>query len=600
MHIITVKAHNIGPYEDLNVRLDNRGVVLLTGKNGVGKSTLVDIVQLGLYGRSARYDSYKDMLRKGETEGFISISIQIGEDIYAINRAIMTDRQRLKLHKGENDITGIHMEATQEKLDRILNTSWNVFSNIVTISGEPVLFSETDGYQKSFMERMLGFEVYTAAKDKAMEFKRSLAEYISELKLKLSIATQQQQTLKTQIETLSDKDVQVKKAKLADAQIQLDGIKADMFGVDGEVKNLDSVLTFCKDHLEQMLERSKEYRDKLENLTNIRQAESHFIIQLGMELKHQEAIAGSEPCPTCQRQPEQTEIQAAMKQADRIHVELDNKNRIMDDCIEEYNKLMKIHEEDEAARQAIGRKIEGIESTKTSLRAQKNSLLRKEENIRKRFEEIKAEAGAELAPLHRALSEKEVEISDISKELKEQYRTADIIEFCIEAFGDKGIKSLLIEQYLMDISEAMNENLEFLTDGKMSAFLTPTKKMKSVGVRDKMTLQVMDRDTGEELLDYKHCSEGQRACVNIAALLAFHGIISLEKGVSWGILFLDEVLESLDTDRMKNMVRLLAKKVEVFPSIILTTHRPELNEAFEQVWIVSKKGGVSVLEDVRD
>lgn len=601
IEILKVIAANIGPYEKLEVDLANRGVVLLTGKNGVGKSTIVDIVQLGFYGRSARYFSYKDLLRKGQSEGTIIISFRIGSADYYLERTIQLDRQKLKLFKATpedyQDITGIHLESTQEKLERILKTSWNVFSNIVTVSGEPILFSETDGYQKSFMERMLGFEVYSEAQDLAKSYRRAVEEEMSKLRLDISTLSNKQQTIKVQIETLGQKDVAVKKGKLEDAKIQLQGMDADIAGIEGEILNLDTMIKSLDKEQDSFVDGYRDRASKIEEASEAKESIFRETVKISNELDKLAMVTGQSVCPTCLQNVSKEKTEAAVSRVSFLEAEIGKLYDKLDVVTKVHKALLDEYMNVTAKKEKIEKEITKLEATKHSLLAERGSKGRRRGAIEARIEEIEKEAGAEVRPLQNSLSEIEIIISDKAKALQENQKTLDVMEFCIEAFGDKGIKSLLIEQYLMGISETMNENLEFLTEGRMSAFLAPTKKLKSSEFRDKMTLKVVDRDSSEELLDYQHCSKGQRACVNVAALMAFHDTISKEKNVSWSVLFLDEVLDCLDDDRVKNMSKLLARKSSEFPSIILTTHKNEFKEAFENTWTVSKRDGASRLEE---
>lgn len=605
IELIKLQAGNMGSFETLDVDLANRGVVLLTGKNGVGKSTVVDLVQIGLYGRSARYASYKDLLKKGTKEGFINIDFSANGVLHRIIRKIEPHKQTLRLtvwKKGWSDegvdITGIHLEATQEKLDRILKTSWNVFSNIVTVSGEPVLFSETDGYQKSFMERMLGFEEYSEAQDLTKSYRRAVEEELTASKLDLAIKTNKQQTIKTQIDTLGQKDIAVKKSKLEDAKLQSQGLDADIEGVEGEIKNLDTMIVKAKKDMEPLERSHGESYKQVEALGAENNKIAVKLSGLQQELKSAKEVADAKRCPTCLQNVSVEKQSQATERVARLTIEI---KRLEDDHskIEDMKKgFLDQYMQESTLKTQIERDLSRLEATKASLRAEKASLVMRKGKVQTRMVEIEKEAGAEVRPLRKELEELEIAIGMVAKVIDEDKKTIEVMDFCVEAFGDKGIKSLLIEQYLLKISESMNENLEFLTDGKMSAFLAPTKKLKSSNeFKDKMTLRVVDREESEELLEYQHCSEGQRACVNLAALLAFHDIIAEEKHVSWGILFLDEVMEALDPERAANVSKLLARKVSIFPSIILTTHKPDFKEAFDNVWEVTKKKGAAHLEE---
>ena len=57
--ISRIKIHNFKGFENLDFQIPNSKAVVLGGKNGYGKTSLFDAVELVLTGNIARYQSYK-------------------------------------------------------------------------------------------------------------------------------------------------------------------------------------------------------------------------------------------------------------------------------------------------------------------------------------------------------------------------------------------------------------------------------------------------------------------------------------------------------------------------------------------------------------
>ena len=83
----TLHIKNIGIIEDLSIDL-NKGMNVLTGETGAGKTLIIDSLQIISGGRFS-----KEMIRKGETNSFVEICMYEPEDNNAIEGNIIVSRE---------------------------------------------------------------------------------------------------------------------------------------------------------------------------------------------------------------------------------------------------------------------------------------------------------------------------------------------------------------------------------------------------------------------------------------------------------------------------------------------------------------------------
>jgi len=85
--ITTLHIRNIGIIDDINIDL-NRGLNVLTGETGAGKTLIIDSIEIISGGRFS-----KEMIRKGETNSFIELCIYDPENENSIDGNIIVSRE---------------------------------------------------------------------------------------------------------------------------------------------------------------------------------------------------------------------------------------------------------------------------------------------------------------------------------------------------------------------------------------------------------------------------------------------------------------------------------------------------------------------------
>ena len=106
MKIVKLQAQNIKNLKAIEITPDGN-VIQLTGKNGAGKSAILDAIFSGLTG--AKID---DVIRHGENKG--EVEINLGD--YIIRRVYKNDNDRLEITNPE----GLKYASPQTMLDKLI------------------------------------------------------------------------------------------------------------------------------------------------------------------------------------------------------------------------------------------------------------------------------------------------------------------------------------------------------------------------------------------------------------------------------------------------------------------------------------------------
>ena len=119
--ITNLHIKNIGIIEDLEINL-NKGMNVLTGETGAGKSLIIDSISVICGGRFS-----KEMIRKGENHSFVEMCIYAPEDLNSIDGNIIVTREIYSNGRNMCKINGRLVTVNELK---------NFMSNYIEIHGQ--------------------------------------------------------------------------------------------------------------------------------------------------------------------------------------------------------------------------------------------------------------------------------------------------------------------------------------------------------------------------------------------------------------------------------------------------------------------------------
>lgn len=151
----------------------HKGITLITGRNGSGKSSLLETIPVGLFGKSGRGVPKADIINwKNKRNCEVIISFTVNDNTYSILRAIKPDK--LEVYKNEKLIENIAHDkrVLQKEIEEsILGIDHKTFMNIIysNLSNlEPILLMKKPDKRK-FLERIFNLAYFSLFGDKANE-----------------------------------------------------------------------------------------------------------------------------------------------------------------------------------------------------------------------------------------------------------------------------------------------------------------------------------------------------------------------------------------------------------------------------------------------
>ena len=510
------------------VKLDNNTNTLVVGENGSGKSTMLDALCFGLFGKAFRNVNKPNLLNSiNSKDCVIEIEFNTNNKSYKIIRGIKPNKFEIYCD-GELLNQDAAARDYQEYLEKfILKLNYKSFTQIVILgSASFVPFMQlSSSDRRAIIEDLLDIQIFSTMngllKDRLSNNKDVMIQSKSEIEL-----TQQRYDLQ-------DKHIKGLKQNNEDRVNEYDGEirsnKNTIQTLHGEIANLSLQV---ETHQSLVAEKTL-VENKVKQLTKI---ESQIESNISKFRKDISFFAHNDDCPTCRQaiaaEFKETELQTLQTKATECEHGL---TQLEVKLLEEQTKLNEITE--------IQKRIQALQieiATKNTSITETNKYITKLEKL---IEELKTNKAStekeelELKTLNHTLTELKSNLRHLIDE-KSYYEVASGL------LKDTGIKTKIIKQYLPIINKLVNKylaSLDFFVNFNLDESFKETIKSRH---RDDFT--------------YNNFSEGEKQRIDMALMLTWRAVAKLKNSSNTNLLILDEVFDSsLDTNGTEELMKIL-------------------------------------------
>ena len=510
------------------VKLDNNTNTLVVGENGSGKSTMLDALCFGLFGKAFRNVNKPNLLNSiNSKDCIVEVEFNTNNKSYKIIRGIKPNKFEIYCD-GELLNQDAAARDYQEYLEKfILKLNYKSFTQIVILgSASFVPFMQLSASdRRAIIEDLLDIQIFSTMngllKDRLTNNKDVMAQSKSEIEL-----TQQRYDLQDKhIKGLKQNNEDKVTEYVSEIRINTSTIQT----LHGEIANLSSQV---ETHQNLVAEKTL-VEDKVKKITKL---ESQIESNLSKFRKDISFFAHNDDCPTCRQaiaaEFKETELQTLQTKATECEHGL---TQLEVKLLAEQTKLNEITE--------IQKRIQSLQieiATKNTSITETNKYITKLEKL---IEELKT---------NKASTEKEEEelktLNDTLTELKNNLRhlidEKSYYEVASGLLKDTGIKTKIIKQYLPIINKLVNKylaSLDFFVNFNLDESFKETIKSRH---RDDFT--------------YNNFSEGEKQRIDMALMLTWRAVAKLKNSSNTNLLILDEVFDSsLDTNGTEELMKIL-------------------------------------------
>lgn len=592
-------------HAETDLELSNRGLVLVRGSNGSGKSTcVIDALCWALFGKTAGRKLEGDqVIRTGKSACSVTVTGSKGDCAFQIVRRRGPAQLELFLGSPLLNQSGPTIKATQEKIEDFLGLDHRSFTATVLFpQGALGLASMSQAEQREVLGRILDLERFEEAYERLKDTRCELSDALEANEERL-------RELSTKLQTEKDQVVRLLKSKafFEDEQARYVASLKEQLAKKVKPKVKSKVLKDLKQlekldlsHANQALLAEQALHDRRiqQELTQIARARAVYQTSA---TAHKKPVEPLEPvCPTCdQPLPGESleKLQNDYIEALRQWEKAQEINRAEIDRLAEKERSL-------LASQALHDRVVTEKAKEIQSQLQKLQELRKEARSLEVYQiecaafkqKIDYEAGrvwgseGALIDTQASIARLDQEIPEVTATIEKQKAELQYYDFWHEGFGATGVRHFYLASLTPYLSDRANYYLGQLTGGKGSISITTQRETKKGTLSDELTIEA---DLGQGTL-YEAKSGGEKKRISIALLLALAELMATRARVKVDLCVLDEPVESIDADGAAQVVQLLRDELLKFKSsIFFISHHPDLLAEFENVITIENIGGVS-------
>ena len=531
----------------IEIVLNDKPSTLIIGDNGSGKSTVLDALTFGLFGKPFRRIKKDQLVNSVNSRGCeVEVYFDIGKRKYLVIRGIKPTRFEIYM-----DGKLVNQDASSrdyQKLleNNILKLNHRSFTQVVILGSSSFIpfMQLTAAARREVVEEILDIKVF------------SLMNYI--LKSRIKDNKESSRDIKYENDMLEHK-VSLQENKISEAKEKSKtSLKAlekkmkknadDMKKLENEVLTLKGLVSEWETDILPKHEKIDEDRKELHN------------IKYRMDLKSATAkkdilfFNENDNCPTCEQHIDEEFKKKTIE--DRTNkmitsactlTEIDARLTEMDARIKLYENIEQDKREHEV----------NIAKKNTSI----DSIVNFNEDVQGQINDIQT-AGTLLAEDKTRLQEYREDSKRIKKEKEKIQDQANYLNIAKQLLQDSGIKTKIIKKYLPIMNKLVNSylnQLEFQVKFELDEQFN--EKIKS-RYRDEFA--------------YANFSEGEKMRIDLALLFTWRQIAKMKNSTNTNLLILDEIFDSsLDvngTDEFLKILNTLSNE-----NIFLISHKSDLN-----------------------
>ena len=519
------------------VNLNEAPTTLIVGKNGEGKSTILDALTFSLFNKPFR-DVNKGQLVNSinQKNCVVEIEFSDGPVNYKVVRGMKPNI--FEIYQNGNlinqDAANRDYQAVLEQ--QILKLNYKTFTQVVILgSASFVPFMQLPASQRrEVIEDILDIKVFSIMnnilKDKMIETK----EDIKAIETEIRIITEQAKAQKSLIDSLQsskDQNVKVIRDKI-DANINEINDKTQLVALlNQDVATLNESLA-SKSDVDKNIELCKTNMYKLQQ--KMAQADEHI-----------QFFSNNETCPSCEQGIQHEHKDKIVSKIASDKQELNNGLSTLNSA---YTKLSADLQDKQDILNQIQNKNISISSEITAM----NLLIKANKEYEKEIEDLGVQGDIDLEKEKlKDLANGAIEKNTVKMELVKEKGLQEVASVLLR---DTGIKTTIIKEYLPAMNKLINKYLsamDFFVKFELDESFNENIKSR---FRDEFT--------------YASFSEGEKMRIDLAILFTWRSIAKMKNSVNTNLLILDEIFDSsLDvagTDYFLSVMDQLGENSNVF------------------------------------
>ena len=553
------------PYLELN--LGSKGITVIRGATGEGKTTILSALVWGAYGKNLKGKSDVNTWEKYRPKNYNGTKVEIyfGKDgkTHKITRCLKykgevngaKGKDRLIYEIDAVEVSEKNRGEIQALINADLGMSYSLFMNSILFGqGMKRLIQESSSDQKDLFEEIFELEYISKARDIAKGYYTEALREYNEISQKYSSSKEKKQSIQRMLDDLKKQANHVKND--LSSRVKVLEKKLSLLAKAKKENELKETVTY-KNRIEQRIQEARDNQKELLNKIN--------------DAKKKTRVSLEEFIGVIIKLLKRGDIKNSLKRLMEVKKAFGDIERLQDKCSKLADKISNYRD-----------KLEELRDQEYEANKVQRDIDSTHVEIKKLLSEKRAGVNLGLIKKYKTqLSTLSDKLQSIESEMEEKRAKVDNYKWVMDdPLGNRGIKAFLFESSLDILNETLESYSEVL--GFSILFYVDIQGVK----KDFNTQIIMD---GIEV-SYEELSGGQKTLVNIAMAFAMNEVMTKAKGIN--IAFLDEVFENLSSEYVDLVIGLI-RKIYKDKTLYLISHQESLPIPNARVLTVTRERGLS-------
>lgn len=553
------------PYLELN--LGSKGITVIRGATGEGKTTILSALVWGAYGKNLKGKSDVNTWEKYRPKNYNGTKVEIyfGKDgkTHKITRCLKykgevngaKGKDRLIYEIDAVEVSEKNKGDIQALINADLGMSYSLFMNSILFGqGMKRLIQESSSDKKDLFEEIFELEYISKARDIAKGYYTEALREYNEISQKYSSSKEKKQSIQRMLDDLKKQANHVKND--LSSRVKVLEKKLSLLAKAKKENELKETVTY-KNRIEQRIQEARDNQKELLNKIN--------------DAKKKTRVSLEEFIGVIIKLLKRGDIKNSLKRLMEVKKAFGDIERLQDKCSKLADKISNYRD-----------KLEELRDQEYEANKVQRDIDLTHVEIKKLLSEKRAGVNLGLIKKYKTqLSTISDKLQSIESEMEEKRAKVDNYKWVMDdPLGNRGIKAFLFESSLDILNETLESYSEVL--GFSILFYVDIHGVK----KDFNTQIIMD---GIEV-SYEELSGGQKTLVNIAMAFAMNEVMTKAKGIN--IAFLDEVFENLSSEYVDLVIGLI-RKIYKDKTLYLISHQESLPIPNAMVITVTRERGLS-------
>ena len=553
------------------INLNKSKSTLIVGQNGAGKSTMLDAIAFGLFGKPHRNINKPQLVNSINGKNCsVEVTFDIGKSSYKIVRGIKPNVFEI-WKNGDMINQSSHSKEYQKILEQnILKLNHKSFHQIVVLgSSSFVPFMQLPAqHRRDVIEDLLDINVFSKMNQLLKEKNTVLRDKLKDIGYDLELTREKIELQKKyirEVEELSNDQIEEKENEIFLAEDSIENLQLENVNASEEIESLS----------EGLEENLKKNHDKKQTLLHYNAEFNQKIKQLVKDSKFYEE---NDTCPSCSQDISNDlrseKLSTAKSKASEIQKALDDvseQSTIVESAIERLNNTSNEIRTKTSFISSNNREIVRLQGQIKTLTDAISKIRSNDGDVAKSKLDLQ-----ELTSTKDNLLESKLTIN-------EEYSYNTVMA---EMLKDTGIKTKIIKQYIPVINKLVNQYLQILD------FYVHFDLDES--------FQETIRSRHRDAFSYDSFSEGEKQRIDLALLFTWRMIAKMKNSISTNLLLLDETFDSsLDHDGVENLMKILHSLDENSNTFIISHKGDILDGKFKEKLEFVKEKNFSKIKDLQ-